>query len=209
MTEQANNQEQNQEKNQETTDRSRRFVWGPEDVQITPPSEKAQETAEERATAEPKAHWRTVKAADTALMKATISQESHAAILAGRISLDEGRALGREAGPDGPAGQSAKKATGKPTSKKDRSRSCMCGCGRETKGRFAMGHDARVKGWIVKAVREGTFDQLSEEIQAYAAERDLVRQTEQRMADEQAKKAEKAKAKADAQRAKEGAAEKE
>ncbi len=141
-------------------------------------------------------HGNTKKAADLALAKRAISPDSHKAVHEGRISLEEARELGREGSPFGPAK--------KTVAKNDRSRSCMCGCGRETRGRFATGHDARVKGWIVKAVREGTLDELSEEIQGYAAERDLIRQTQERMAAEERKRQEVAARKAEAQRKREG-----
>ncbi len=56
----------------------------------------------------------------------------------------------------------------------------------------------------MKAVREGTLDELSEEIQGYAAERDLIRQTQERMAAEERKRQEVAARKAEAQRKREG-----
>ena len=125
-------------------------------------------------------HHATVRGARASLAKKEISGESFEAVLAGDLSLEEARELGRNAGPGGPAVRA---------DKTDRSRECMCGCGRTTNGRFAMGHDARVKSWIVKAVRTGTLDELSEEIQQYADERDLIRQTQERMAAEEQTKA--------------------
>ncbi len=154
-------------------------------------------TTPETATTEANAvHHQTKKGADLALAKKAISPDSHKAIHEGRISLEEARELGREGSPFAPAKKAA--------DKNDRSRLCMCQCGRETRGRFATGHDARVKGWIVKAVREGTLDELSEEIQGYAAERDLIRQTQERMAAEERKCQEVAARKAEAQRKREG-----
>ena len=83
-----------------------------------------------------------MKAADLALMKATISQESHQAVLAGEISLDQARKLGREAGPDGPVGQSTAKAS---TPKKDKPVTLCIACGKPTKGgRFHPGGDAKM-----------------------------------------------------------------
>ena len=143
---------------------------------------------------------RTTRAADTALAKRAISPDSHKAVHEGRITLEEARELGREGSPYGPSP--------KTVSKNDRTRLCMCGCSRETRGRFATGHDARVKGWIVRAVREGTLDELTDEQRAYAEERDLVRQTQERMEAEEHKRQEKAAKKAQKQREKEGKAEK-
>jgi hypothetical protein len=131
-------------------------------------------------TEEAKVHANTKKAADTALAMRQISPDSHRAIHEGRIDLEEARSLGREGSPYGPAP--------KPISKSDRMRLCMCGCGKSTRGRFAMGHDARVKGWIVRAVREGTVEELTDEQREYGEERDLFRQTRERMAEEDRKK---------------------
>ena len=136
---------------------------------------------------------RTKRALDTAIAKKQVSQESYRAVLEGRIDLKAAKDLGRDGSPFGP--------TPKTVSKNDRTRLCMCQCGRETRGRFATGHDARVKGWIVRAVREGTLDELSEEIQEYAAERNLIRQTRERMAAEEAKRQEKAAKQAAAKKA--------
>jgi len=88
-------------------------------------------TDQARAEAE-RIHGNTKKAADMALAKRAISRESHRAVHEGRISLAEARELGRNAGPSGPAVRA---------DKRDRSRLCMCGCGRTTKNRFAQGHD--------------------------------------------------------------------
>lgn len=155
-------------------------------------------TEQQNTTTEAAIHPMTRKAADTSLAKRQISPGSHKAILTGELSLEEARDLGREGSPFAPANTTV--------SKTDRSRLCMCQCGRETKGRFAAGHDARVKGWIVRAVREGTLGELSEEIQEYAAERDLIRQTRERMAEEDRKRQEVATKKAEAQRREEGEA---
>lgn len=179
------------------TQQKDKYVWKENDVQITQP--ETQETE-----VQPKVNGNTLRAAKAAVAKKQISADSFRAIEEGELSLQEARTYGRDADRHGnPVGPAPKKVN-----KKDRSRNCMCGCGRTTNGRFAMGHDARVKGWIVKAVREGTFDQISDEIQEYAYERNLVAETEVRMADEEAKRAERAKAKAAAQRTKEGEQEK-
>ena len=67
-------------------------------------------------------HHKTRKAADLALAKRQISPDSHRAVHEERITLEEARELGREGSPYGP--------TPKVVSKNDRTRSCMCGCGR-------------------------------------------------------------------------------
>lgn len=117
---------------------------------------------------EQKVHGNTKMAADLALERGAMSAESHAAVLAGELGLQEAKDLGKDRGPDGaPLPVST-------VSKADRSRECMCGCGKSTKGRFAMGHDARVKGWILKAVRAGDLSDLTGEQVAYGRERDII-----------------------------------
>lgn len=130
-------------------------------------------------TEEKKVNGNTKLGADLALKRKTISEESYKAVLAGDISLQEAKDLGRNVGPTGPAVR---------VNKDDRTRLCMCGCGKSTRGRFAIGHDARVKGWIIRAVREGTVDKLTDEQREYGEERDLFRLTRERMAAEEDRK---------------------
>ena len=209
-------QEQTQQEQRET--QARKFVGRPEDLVMSQPtSEVVEETMEqddnaEETTEAPKmtdaergkangVSPNTIRAARNSIAKQQISGESFEKVLDGEMTIAEARAAGRdEPKTAGPAVRA---------NKKDRSRKCMCGvCGLTTKGgRFIPGHDQRVKGMIAKAVRGGTFDQLSEEIQGYAAERGLVEATQERMAAEEIKRQEKAKAKTEAQRVKEGAAE--
>jgi hypothetical protein len=109
-----------------------------------------------------KIEGRTKRAADIALAKRTISRASHDAVLAGRIGITEAKAMGRDSAPaadatDGPGtttqiSRSASAEDGADTppqpvsriSNNDRTRACMCGCGRTTRGRFAIGHDQRL-----------------------------------------------------------------
>lgn len=100
-------------------------------------------------------HHATVRGARASLAKKEISSESFEAFLAGDLSLDEARELGRNAGPGGPAVR---------VDKTDRSRECMCGCGRDTRGRFAMGHDQVLLKHAyeyLKGERELTGEQLT------------------------------------------------
>ncbi|MDP9487994.1 MAG: hypothetical protein M3Q49_19760, partial [Actinomycetota bacterium] len=62
----------------------------------------------------------TKRGADMSLARKEISPDSHRAVLAGDLSLEEARSLGRNAGPSGPAVR---------VDKNDRSRDCLCGCG--------------------------------------------------------------------------------
>jgi hypothetical protein len=50
-------------------------------------------------------------------------------------------------------------------SKNDRTRSCMCGCGRTTRGRFAIGHDQRLLKFAYEHLRGER--ELAEEQLAY------------------------------------------
>ncbi len=137
---------------------------------------------------EKKVNGNTKTAADMALRRKAISQESHAAVLAGELGLQEAKDLGRNAGPSGPVGPAPKAVN-----KSDRSRDCACGCGLRTSGgKWRPGHDQRAKGMVVRAVREGTLEQLSDELQEYAVERDLIAQTERRVAEEERKRQENA-----------------
>ncbi len=158
-------------------------------------------TEQENTTTKANAvHHQTKKAADMALAKRTISPDSHKAIHEGRISLEEARELGREGSPFAPAK--------KTISKDEKGQSCWCSCGSWTKPnrRWLPGHDQRAKGIIMRAVREGTLDELSDQLREYAAERDLIRQTQERMAAEERKRQERIARKAERQRMKEGEA---
>lgn len=119
-------------------------------------------------TEQRKIDGRTKRALDTAIAKRQVSQDSYYAVLEGRISLADAKELGREGSPNTPLKLVSR------ISKDDRTRECMCRCGKSTKGRFAMGHDARVKGWILKAVRAGDLSDLTEEQVAYGRERGLI-----------------------------------
>lgn len=157
---------------------------------MTEQNNTQEQVQEERVTEEPKAHWRTVKAADTALMKATISQESHAAVLEGRISLDEARALGRTNGPDGLAGSSTKKATSKKVSKKDQPKNeCLCGCRSMTSSTWKQGHDMRQMGLAKEYVRGER--ELSPLLLQYVTQNGKLDKARAKVAEEDAKKAKK------------------
>ena len=131
-----------------------------------------------------KVHHQTRKAADISLAKRRISPASYRAVLAGEITLQAARDLGRDRGPDdtgrasgGPGtatgrvrSASAEDGTDTPPqpvsriSKNDRSRECMCGCDRTTHGRFSPGHDQRLLKYAyeyVKGERELTKEQLA------------------------------------------------
>jgi hypothetical protein len=134
-------------------------------------------------------HHATRKAADMALAKKAISQESHKAISEGRISLDEAKSLGRNAGPDGPPKPESR------ISKDDRTPElCLCQCGERPKrpgSRWVQGHDARAIRWA-NAVARGEDIELTREQREYIESsgklqkaREKVRRDEQRKAAKQ------------------------
>jgi len=139
-------------------------------------------TPEER---DPKVHHQTARGARLALARKEISQESYRAVLASEITLRQAKELGRDRGPDG-AGRasggreetrtgsrsaSAEDGADRPPqpvsriSKDDRSRACMCGCGRATAGVFAQGHDMRMFQVAREHLTEGR--ELTEEQREY------------------------------------------
>jgi hypothetical protein len=144
-----------------------------------------------------KVHGNTKKAADMALAKRLISRSSHEAILAGKLSLDRAKELGREGGPEARTIRSGREeaterppegrerpqedagATPRPTSrisKDDATQECWCGCGEQTKPhrRWKPGHDQRAKGIIKRAMAAGKADILSDRLRDYGQERGLI-----------------------------------
>ena len=130
-------------------------------------------------TEEAKVHHATKKAADIAIAKKQISPASHRAVLAGQISLQDARELGRDRGPadalqasDGPGRASERPREGRPP------RPCLCSCGGITKGgRFLPGHDARLHGELKRNLEKDPLlrnERFTEEQRAYAVERGLI-----------------------------------
>jgi len=159
-----------------------------------------------------KVHHQTERGARIALAKEQISRASYEAILAGTLSLAEGRELGRERGPHdtgqassgheegrrtGPRRASVEDSADRPPqpvsriSKDDRPRACMCACGTRTKGgRFAPGHDVRMVSYAkeyLRAERELTDEQL-----AYVRESGKLDRARKRLAKEYRKRQQRA-----------------
>jgi hypothetical protein len=139
-------------------------------------------------TEQRKVDCRTKRAADIALAKRQISPAGYRALSeeGGRITLQQAKELGRDRGPDDTG--RASRGPGRPAvrarsasagggrdgadtpprpvsriSKDDRSRLCMCGCGKTTRGRFAIGHDQRLLKFAyehLRGERELTKEQL-------------------------------------------------
>ena len=152
-----------------------------------------------------KVHGNTVKAADKDLAEGTITQQSHAAVIAGAMSLQEARNIGTDVGPtDSPKGRSGPgTATGIPgrasaeertdapplpvsrISKDDRLSACLCSCGKLVKGRFAAGHDMRMFRIAREHLTEGR--DLSDEQREYLEESGKLKRVRARLAEEEAK----------------------
>lgn len=153
-------------------------------------------TNPETTSTEATVHHATRRGADTALAKRAISSDSHRAVLAGELSLEEARGLGRNASPAGPAVR---------VNKNDRTRSCIA-CGGTTKGgRFHPGCDAK----MYRIAREALAGEreLTEEQAEYLETSGKMTQVVEKAKAEDRRKAEKAARKAEAQRQKEGEAE--
>ena len=131
--------------------------------------------SEQNATPETAVHHATRKAADISLAKKAISPDSHRAVLAGGLSLEEARELGRSAGPGGPAGR---------VNKNDRTRLCACQCGEYTRAgsTWKQGHDARLPGLVLRSLK-GEIE-LTDEQREHAERRDLFARAEAKLAEE-------------------------
>jgi hypothetical protein len=139
---------------------------------------------------------RTRRALDMAIARKQVSQESYRAVLAGEITLQQAKELGRDRGPDGAIqghsgpgtgteisrSASAEDRTDTPPqpvsriSKDDTTQRCWCGCREFTSPnrRWKPGHDQRAKGIIRRAVKEGKSGELSDRLREYGAERGLL-----------------------------------
>jgi hypothetical protein len=122
-------------------------------------------------------HHQTKRAADMSLAKKQISPDSHRAVIAGDLFLDEARELGRDAGPGGPVVR---------VNKADRSRECLCSCGNRTKGgRFVPGHDMRLVTYAKEYVRGER--ELTPEQMEYVEQSGKLERVREQVAKEQAK----------------------
>ncbi len=105
---------------------------------------------------------------------------SYDAILAGRIGLDEAKAIGRDGAPAIDAGQGqsghGRARTGPREGRTPRP--CMCSCGDTTKGgMFLPGHDARLHGELKRNLQSDPLlrnERFTAEQRAYAKERGLI-----------------------------------
>jgi hypothetical protein len=134
-------------------------------------------------TEQAKVHHATKKAADIAIAKKQISPASHRAVLAGQISLQDARELGRSGTPRSTAQgttvqEEATETSGTPTDTPGQR--CLCGCGRVPRGkksRFVQGHDSRLHGELKRNLEKDPLlrnERFTDEQRAYARERGLI-----------------------------------
>jgi hypothetical protein len=126
-------------------------------------------------------HHNTGKAADIALAKKQISQESYEAVLTGTLTLAEARKLGRDQGPDDAGQRRSGEATERPPEGRERPHAgtgaCLCGCGEPVKNRFRPGHDARLHSDLKRNLEKDPLlrnERFNKEQRAYAKERGLI-----------------------------------
>ena len=136
----------------------------------------------------PKLDGRTKRALDMAIARKQVSQESYRAVLAGTLTLQRAKELGRSGAPtdttqgsSGPgrgqetAGTPQEQPTDAP---QGTGRSCLCGCGETTRGgRFKPGHDARLHGELKRNLEKDPLlrnERFTEEQRSYACERGLI-----------------------------------
>ena len=128
----------------------------------------------------PKVDGRTKRALDTAIARRQVSQESYRAVLAGTLTLQEAKAIGRDGAPatDASEGRSGREEPRTGPREGRTPRPCLCSCGGTTRGgRFLPGHDARLHGELKRNLEKDPLlrnERFSDEQKAYARERGLV-----------------------------------
>jgi hypothetical protein len=120
---------------------------------------------------------RTKRALDMAIARKLVSQESYLAVLAGQITLQRAKELGRDRGPDD-AGQGSSGREARKGPRKGRTpRPCIACAGLTKGGRFHPGCDQALYGRIKRQLRSDPLlrsDKFNDAQRRYAAERGLV-----------------------------------
>ena len=127
---------------------------------------------------DPKIDGRTKRALDMAIARKQVSQESYRAVLAGEITLQRAKELGRDRGPaDTSKGTSGPRRAPSGPRKGRQPRPCIA-CGGPTKGgRFHPGCDQALYGRIKRQLRSDPLlrsDRFNDEQRRYAVERGLA-----------------------------------
>src|SRR5215211_4089249 len=122
---------------------------------------------------------RTKRALDMAIARRQVSQESYRAVLAGEITLQRAKEVGRDRRPadTGQASGGREEARTGPRGSRT-PRPCMCSCGGTTKGgRFLPGHDARLHSELKRNLEKDPLlrnERFRDEQRRYAVERGLA-----------------------------------
>ncbi len=127
----------------------------------------------------PRLDGRTKRALDMAIARKQVSQESYRAVLAGEITLQRAKELGRDQGPaDTSEGTSGPRRASEGPRKGSRPRPCLCSCGGTTRGgRFLPGHDARLHAELKRNLEKDPLlrnERFDDEQRRYAVERGLA-----------------------------------
>lgn len=133
---------------------------------------------------------RTKRAADIGLAKRLISRSSYDAVLAGKLSLAAAKDLGRDGGPDTPAGAAAVQddpAMAVPETGVGQA-SCLCGCGQPVSRRFKSGHDVKMFRVAREHLTEGR--ELNEEQAKYLETSGKMARVKRRVTEEDRRRAE-------------------
>ena len=127
----------------------------------------------------PNLDGRTKRALDMAIARKQVSQESYRAVLAGEMTLQEAKELGRSGAPtDTSEGTSGPRRAPSGPREGRKPRPCLCSCGGTTRGgRFLPGHDARLHGELKRNLEKDPLlrnERFTDEQRAYAKERGLL-----------------------------------
>jgi hypothetical protein len=114
-----------------------------------------------------------------AIARKQVSQESYRAVLAGEITLQRAKELGRDRWPADTSERTSgpRRASSGPREGRQ-PRPCLCSCGETTRGgRFKPGHDARLHGELKRNLEKDPLlrnERFTDEQRAYARERGLI-----------------------------------
>ena len=128
----------------------------------------------------PNLDGRTKRALDMAIARKQVSQESYRAVLAGEITLQEAKAIGRDGAPatDATEDRSGREEPRTGPREGRQFRPCLCSCGGTTRGgRFLPGHDARLHGELKRNLEKDPLlrnERFTDAQKAYAVECGLI-----------------------------------
>jgi hypothetical protein len=134
-------------------------------------------------------HHATKKAADKDLSEGTITEQAHAAVIAGNMTLQEARNIGADPTPTDTAGGAAVQDEGteapRSASAEDHQEGvtegqklCLCGCGAPVSRTFKAGHDSRLLSELRGQIRKGDVllrsERITDEQREFAVRHGLI-----------------------------------